>query len=432
MTGRCVIVGASLAGLRAAEGLRDAGHDGEIVIVGAERHRPYDRPPLSKAVLAGKIGADHIDLPERRSIDADWRLGVAATGVDPAARSLRLSDGGALSYDRLLVATGTRASPWPNRQEAGLAGVFTLRDRDDVAPLKNRLDATDGRIVIVGGGFIGCEIATICRHLGRPVTVLERGPAPMLRGLGRTLGDLMARRHRTQGVDLRTGVGVTALLDDGHGSFTGVRLTDGNLVDADLCIMALGAVRNTDWLAGSGLKTDRLGLHADGYCRALREDGSPAEDIFVAGDVAVWPSRLFGQQMAIEHWSNADEQARTAAFNMVAHSGTVREHDYLPTFWSNQAGVTIKAVGMPSIADSAAVVQGSFDGDGFVALFGREGRAVGAISLDRGRYLDFYARMIRNRAPFGEAIKTVEGGAAVRFDPGFAPPPHQSNQEVRL
>ncbi|MGJ7484454.1 NAD(P)/FAD-dependent oxidoreductase [Variovorax sp. LT2P21] len=431
MTGRCVIVGASLAGLRAAEGLRDAGHDGEIVLVGAERYRPYDRPPLSKAVLAGKISADHIDLPERRSIDAEWRLGVAATRLDRAARSLRLSDGAELNYDRLLIATGTRANPWPNKDEARLAGVFTLRDRDDVASLKGRLEATDGRIVIVGGGFIGCEIATICRHLGRPVTVVEMGPVPMQRGLGRTIGDLMARRHQAQGVDLRTNAGVTALLDDGRRNFTGVRLTDGGLVEGDLCILALGAARNTEWLSGSGLRIDRLGLHADAQCRALREDGSPAERVFVAGDVAVWPSRLLDKQMAIEHWSNANEQARTAAFNMVAPNGAMQEHDYLPTFWSNQAGVTIKAVGMPSIADRAAVMQGSLTGDGFVALFGREGRTVGAISIDRGRFLDFYARLIRDRAPFPESIRTVDGGQIASFDPGFAQPEDTPKQEVR-
>lgn len=287
--GRIVIVGASLAGLRAAETLREEGFTGSLTVVGDEPHPPYDRPPLSKQVLLGQATADTTGLPMRQDPNADWRLGVRATGVDQLAKQVLLEDGESLPYDRLLIATGTRARPWPNPEEAALNGVFTLRTREDAGGLAQRLAAGPERVLVIGGGFTGSEIASACRERGLEVTVAERGPAPLVGALGGTLSKLAAVMQRNHGVDLRCGVTVTALL--GNGSFTGAELSDGSRVDADVCVVALGAVRNVEWLAESGLAAGPRGIACDAGCRAFNMYGIVTDDIFVAGDVSRFPTR---------------------------------------------------------------------------------------------------------------------------------------------
>jgi 3-phenylpropionate/trans-cinnamate dioxygenase ferredoxin reductase subunit len=204
--GPIVIVGASLAGLRAAEKLREEGFTGSLTVVGDEPHPPYDRPPLSKQVLLGMSAADTTGLPMRRDPDADWRLGVRATGLDPVGRQVLLADGESLTYDRLLIATGTRARPWPRREQAALDGVFSLRTRDDAGCLAERLAAGPRRVLVIGAGFTGSEIASACRERGIEVTVAERGTAPLVGALGGTLAKLAAGLQRAHGVDLRCGV----------------------------------------------------------------------------------------------------------------------------------------------------------------------------------------------------------------------------------
>ncbi|MGK4585181.1 NAD(P)/FAD-dependent oxidoreductase [Kitasatospora sp. HPMI-4] len=399
--GRIVIVGASLAGLRAAEALREEGFSGSLTVVGDEPHPPYDRPPLSKQVLLGRVAAQSTALPMRRDPDADWRLGVRATGLDPLGKRVVLADGESLPFDRLLIATGTRARPWPKAEEAALDGVFTLRTREDAAGLAERLVAGPRRVLVIGGGFTGSEIASACRERGLDVTVTERGPAPLVGALGGTLSKLAAAMQRNNGVDLRCGVTVTALRGDGNGRFTGADLSDGSAVEADVCVAALGAVRNVEWLADSGLAAGPRGIACDAGCRAFDMYGIVTDDVFVAGDVSRFPHPLFGYQMlSLEHWGNAVAQAEVAAHNMVNPGPLRRPHLALPTFWSTQFGLNIKSVGVPTFSDHVVIAQGTLEERRLAMVYGYKGRVTAAVTVDMAKSLDYYTRLIETAAPF--------------------------------
>jgi NADPH-dependent 2,4-dienoyl-CoA reductase/sulfur reductase-like enzyme len=288
-SGRIVIVGASLAGLRAAEALREEGFRGRLTIIGDEPYEPYDRPPLSKQVLRGWVPADHTKLPRMRAIDAEWRLGVAATGLDRATRQVLLADGQQVGYDRLLIATGVRARPWFNPEEAALDGVFTIRTRDDAAGLREALAARPGRVLVVGAGFIGSEVASVCRELDLDVTVAERGEAPLVGALGGVIGRIAAEMHRDHGVDLRTGVSVMSLKGDENGHVRSATLSDGTTLDVDVVVAALGSIRNVEWLEGSGLAAGQWGVGCDAGCRAFDIHGVITDSVYVAGDGARAP-----------------------------------------------------------------------------------------------------------------------------------------------
>ncbi|MER7918609.1 MULTISPECIES: FAD-dependent oxidoreductase [unclassified Streptomyces] len=397
--GRIVVVGASLAGLRAAEALREQGFTGSLTVVGDEPHPPYDRPPLSKQVLLGVAPADSTGLPMRLDPKAEWVLGVRATGLDPLGKRVLLDNGDSLPYDRVLIATGTRARPWPNPAEAALDGVFTVRTREDAAGLAAALDARPRRVLVIGGGFTGSEIASACRERGLEVTVTERGPAPLVGALGGTLSKLAAVMQRNHGVDLRTGVTVTRLL--GEKTFTGVELSDGNQVDADVCVVALGAVRNVEWLADSGLAAGPRGLACDAGCRAFDMYGIVTDDVFVAGDVSRFPHPLFGYQLlSLEHWGNAVTQAEVAAHNMVSPGPMRRPHLALPTFWSTQFGLNIKSVGVPTYSDHVVIAQGSLEARRLAMVYGYRGRVTAAVTVDMAKSLDYYQHLIETGAPF--------------------------------
>ena len=252
--------------------------------------------PLSKQVLKGWVRADHTKLPRLRKVDADWRLGVAATGLDRATKQVGLANGDQVPFDRLLIATGVRSRPWFNPKEAELKGLFTLRTSDDAAELQAALAAKPGRVLIVGAGFIGSEMASVCRELGLDVTVAERADAPLVGALGGVIGDIAAEMQRDHGVDLRTGISVEALEGDAKGHVRRAKLSDGTTLDVDVVVASLGSIRNTEWLDGAGLATGFWGVACDAGCRVFDINGVVTDSIFVAGDIARAPHVLYDYQ----------------------------------------------------------------------------------------------------------------------------------------
>jgi NADPH-dependent 2,4-dienoyl-CoA reductase/sulfur reductase-like enzyme/ferredoxin len=413
-TGRIVIVGASLAGLAAAAELRREGFTGSLTMIGDERHAPYDRPPLSKQALDGLIAADHTRLPRSDEVHARWLLGVRATGLDLVGKQVRLADGGTVGYDRLLIATGTRARPWPNEAEAALDGVFALRTLDDAVGLRQRLAGRPRRVLVIGGGFTGSEVASACRDQDLAVTVAEQGPAPLVGALGEEIGAVTADMHREHGVDLRCGITVISLEGDAGGRLRRAHLSDWTTVDADVAVVALGAIRNTEWLRGSGLAVGAYGVACDAGCRAVDVNGVTTDDVFVAGDVARFPHPLYDYQfVTLEHWGNAARQAEVAAHNMISGPTDRWPHLATPVFWSTQFGTNIKSVGVPTFADQVVIAQGSVDERRFVAAYGYRGRMTAAVSFDQVKWLEFYQKMIDAAAPFppgsGAADQPADG-----------------------
>ncbi|MFE4367986.1 FAD-dependent oxidoreductase [Streptomyces sp. NPDC056835] len=408
-TGRIVIVGASLAGLRAGRVLRRDGFAGSLTVIGDESQPPYDRPPLSKQVLTGQVPARRTALPRRDELDAHWRLGVAATGLDLSGRQVVLADGEKVGFDRLLIATGGRARPWPNGAEAGLDGLFVLRTPDDADGLRQRLTAGPGRVLVIGAGFTGCEVASACRELDVPVTVTERGAAPLVGALGAVIGRVAAQMQRDHGVDLRCGVQVEALEGDDSGRLRRARLSDGSTLDVDVAVAALGSVRNVEWLEGSGLAAGFWGVACDAGCRAVDVNGVVTDDVFVAGDVARCPHPLYDYQyLALEHWGNAVAQAEIAAHNMISAQSERWPHLALPEFWSTQFGTEIKSVGVPTFADQVVIAQGSPAERRFVAVYGYRGRVTAAVAFNQAKWLEFYEGLIDRAAPFPPSFHTVD------------------------
>lgn len=397
------VVGMSLAGLRAVETLRRDGFDGRIVAIGAEPHLPYDRPPLSKEFLAGSAEPENVVLRPQGldDLDLDWRLEARAVALDVRAREVELHDGERVAFDGLVIATGSSARRLPGQPP--LAGLFTLRTLDDALALREVLHGRP-KVVVIGAGFIGAEVAATCRQRGLDVTVLEALPQPMVRGLGPALGEVLARVHRDQGVDLRTNVAVDAIEGDG-GAVTGVRLGDGTVVDADVVLVGIGAKPETSWLEGSGLALDN-GVVCDAT-------GLAALGIVAAGDVANWPNPLFdGRRMRLEHWTNAVEMGVHVASRLLAGDGGADQaFAPVPFVWSDQYDRKIQVVGHLAEATDVHVCHGTLDEYRFVALFGREGRLVGALGFNRARQVMLYRRMIAERAPFSDAVAAAGASA---------------------
>ncbi len=394
-----VVVGASLAGLRAAEEVRHEGHTGSVIIVGDEIHAPYDRPPLSKQLLAGAwdVPRIHHHAPDvLDTLGLEFRLGRRATGLDVEARTLRTDDGDELAFDGLIVATGATARPLPGSE--GLARVRTLRTLDDCLTIRGTLlEAGEGaRAVVIGAGFIGSEVAATFRTLGAEVTVVEALPTPLGRVLGDEMGEACAGLHRAEGVTVRAGVGVDRVSESEGGAAVVVHLADGTELPADVVVVGIGVEPAVDWLEGSGL-TLANGVVCDERLFA-------GDRVVAAGDVARWTHPGLGEELRVEHWTNAAEGGAAAARNLLAGSAAAQAYEPVPFFWSDQYKTKIQVVGLPGPDDEVVVVEGSVDEGKLVALYRRGDRLRAALAFSRPRHLMAYRPLLAAGASFDEAL----------------------------
>ncbi len=401
------MVGASLAGASAAQALRRQGFEGQVTLVGAEPHLPYERPPLSKQLLSGKWERHRIDLPLDASLEVDLRLATTVTAVDLSAHQLALEPTGrgvpvrdtrgaktverqVLGFDGLVICTGAQPRVLP-RLPGDLEGVHFLRTVEDCLAIRQELAASP-RVVVVGAGFIGSEVAATCRTLGLDVTIVEPLPTPMARVLGEEMGQVMAGLHRDHGTRLRVGAGVVGL--EGKRRVEGVRIGNGEVVDADLVVIGVGVSPSTGWLEGSGLRLDD-GVVCDATCAAVG-----AGDVVAAGDVARWYHPLFGRDLRLEHWDNAARQAAAAANTLLAGPARARPYAEVPWFWSDQYDTRLQFVGLAQPGDQVVVVEGNPAERRFVAVYGREGRTVGALVCNRSSRAGAYRQLIADLASF--------------------------------
>jgi phthalate 3,4-dioxygenase ferredoxin reductase component len=396
MTGRTVvIVGASVAGVRTARCLRAEGHRGRLVLVGAEPDVPYDKPPLSKQFLDGQWGADRIALLSRSAAEADGievRLGVPAEHLDVAGRTLVLADGERLRYDAIVLATGSAARPSPWRPGSG---VHVLRTLQDTRNLRAALAEQD-RVVIVGGGFIGAEVAAAARAGGREVTIVDPLPAPMSRLVGDEVAALLRPVHERHGVSTRFGLGVQEVT--GQAGALRVALADGSVLRAGTVVVGIGATPGDAWLASSGLRLDD-GVVCDRFCRA-----EGAVGVYAAGDVARWFHPRHGELVRVEHWTNAIDQAACVAHNLV-HAGDLWEYAPTEYVWTDQYDWKIQLVGRPHQGSELRLLgDPQASRPRFAALFGDDaGQLVGAVTVNWPRAL----ATCRRTAAAGAALRAV-------------------------
>ena len=393
-----VVVGAGLGGLSVCEALRQQGFDGPVTLLGAEPVPPYDRPPLSKDIVKGtRANPPVLRTPgELEALRLDLRLDSAAVGVDLAAREVILAAGGRLRYDVLVIATGARPRRW--KRAADMQNVWTLRTDSDAAQIAAFVQGT-GRLGVLGGGFIGCEVAASAREMGCPVTLLEVLPAPLARVLGTAAGEEIAQRHRAAGVDLRCGVAVEEIVADGDGRFAGVRLSDGSVLALDALVVGLGVVPNVEWLDSSGLAIDD-GIVCDAGGRTSHAD------VYAVGDVARWHDVRSGSHRRREHWTTTTGQAAVVARRIAGQEERTLEE--VPYFWSDQYGTKIQCVGdADPAAEITRLVTGK-NGDRPLYLYGREGRLVAAVGFGLPAVVTRLRRLIAEGASVDDAIARVE------------------------
>lgn len=377
-----VVIGASLAGLSAARALRAQGFDGELTIVGDEERRPYDRPPLSKEFLAGLVGEDTLALEtDDEDLTARWRLGLRATRLDAAAGAVTLDDGTTVNADGVVVATGARARvwPWPDR----MAGVHVLRTVDDAIALRDEL-RPGARLVVIGAGFIGGEVASTATRLGLEVTVVEAALAPLAGPLGVQLGAAIAQLHTEHGTRLICGAPVAGLT--GTNRVTGVELADGRHLPADVVLVGIGAVPNTEWLHESPLAVANGVVCDEGGATAI-------PNVVAVGDCAAWHDPAVGQPHRIEHWTGALERPAIAVATLLAgrHDGTPAKPPY---FWSDQYDRRIQFAGIADPRDEITVEVGSLRDASFLAVYRRGGQPVAVLGVDQPKLFTRWRRQL--------------------------------------
>jgi NADPH-dependent 2,4-dienoyl-CoA reductase/sulfur reductase-like enzyme len=367
-----VVVGAGVTGVRAVQALRRQGYDGRLTLVAAHEDLPYNLPPLSKELLVGDLDEDEIRLiqrPHLMDLRIELELGASATALDVERRILRTKRT-EIPFDGLIIATGSQPI-WP-RAWPPLQGVTTLRTLDDARILREALTAGSPRVVIIGGGFIGCEVASAARRFGLDTTIVEAAPYPLHRALDSELAKPILRMHVEHGVRMKCGVGVSKLL--GSERVEQVELTDGSVIDADLVLIAIGAGPVTDWLIGSGVEiTDGVAVDAT--------LATSVPYIYAAGDVARWPDRITGHSTRVEHWTNASEQGTRAARNLLEPSKAI-PYNGIPYVWSDQQGRRIQIAGHSQLGEARFLI-GSPDGDSYLAVLVKDDRVVGAVGFDR-------------------------------------------------
>ncbi|WP_172639493.1 NAD(P)/FAD-dependent oxidoreductase [Streptomyces tailanensis] len=368
------VVGASLAGLSAARSLRKQGYDGRLVVIGDELHRPYDRPPLSKEFLAGTLGEADLALEtDDEDLRAEWLLGVHATGLDHARRVVRLGDGREVQADGFVIATGAAARTLPGSE--GLAGVHTLRTLDDARALRDEL-ARGGRLVVIGGGFVGAEVASTAYALGLDVTVVEAAPTPLAGPLGETMGAVVSALHADHGVRLLCGVGVKGL--SGERRVDAVLLEDGHSIPADIVVVGVGARPCVEWLEGSGIALDNgVKCGADGR--------TSLAGVVAVGDCANWYDPRAGTHRRVEHWTGARERPDAAIATLLSGGATEPGVPRPPYFWSDQYGVKIQFAGHAAGADSVTIEAGTADDRDVLAVYRRAGDPVAVLGMNQPR-----------------------------------------------
>ncbi|QHC26100.1 NAD(P)/FAD-dependent oxidoreductase [Streptomyces sp. GS7] len=403
-----VVVGAGLAGVRAGGSLRARGFSGALTVVSDERELPYDRPPLTKQLITGAVAEADIRLAGAEDFGARWVRGAAAVGLDRERRRVRLADGSELSYDGLVLATGARARAWPG--EVPAAGVLTVRGLDDVRGLRAAVDGGAREVVVVGAGFVGVELASSLTELGLGVRVTLVEPfARPLRALGGAVSGLVAGAARRAGVELRLGVGVRGFRSVGE-RVGGVELADGQVLPAELVVVAIGMAPATGWLVGAGLALPSGRVHCDErlFARTAGVAGVTDPRIVVAGDVAWCDAvRAADGPVPLEHWSNAAAQGELAAGNLLAGPAAAEPYVHVPSFWTSAFGLRIRSVGLPGTGDRVVVEEGDPDSGKLVEAHYREGRLVGAVSVNLGRRLAAYAGRLQEE----RAGEPVPGGS---------------------
>ncbi|OLT02101.1 pyridine nucleotide-disulfide oxidoreductase [Pseudonocardia sp. CNS-004] len=381
------VIGGSLAGLSAARALREQDFDGRVVVVGAEDRLPYDRPPLSKEFLAGEIGVDDLALTtdDDAGLDLEWRLGDPAAALDPRGRSVVLASGREIAADGVVLATGARARPFPGER---LGGVHTLRTLEDAVELRGDLQA-GSRLVVIGAGFIGAEVASTAQKLGVEVTVIESDPLPLGRVLGAELGAACAALHDDNGVRVITGAAVTGISGDTR--VREVRLAGDRAVPADVVVAGIGALPNIEWLAGSGVDHDHRGVWTDA------EGATNLPQVVAAGDCTFSHCPYAGFERRQEHWTNALQQPAAAVATLLGRSpaGTARRS--APYFWSDQYGARLQFAGHRLPDDEIEILDGDPGSRRFVAGYRRAGELVAVFAMNQPKLFGKWRRQLMPR-----------------------------------
>lgn len=384
--GGIVIVGGGLAAARTAEQLRKAEYAGPITLISDEVHLPYDRPPLSKDVLRAEVDDTTLKPAEfYAENNITLLLGSGAVKLDTEAQTVTLAGGEVVAYEELVIATGLVPRTIPSLPD--LEGIRVLRTYDESLALRAHAGSAK-RAVVIGAGFIGCEVAASLRKMGVEVTIVEPQPTPLASVLGTEIGELVARLHRAEGVDVRCGVGVTGVTGTGH--VEKVQLADGSELDADVVVVGIGSRPSTDWLDGSGIAVDN-GVVCDAAGR------TSAPNVWAIGDVASWRD-VAGHQVRVEHWSNVAEQARVIVPAMLGQDATAAV--VVPYFWSDQYDVKIQCLGEPKAGDTVHIVED--DGRKFLAFYERDGLVSGVVGGGMP------GKVMKNRAKIANAVPIAD------------------------